>query len=235
VNPGRRPGLRAEQRAEREARVLETARALIAEAGYEGVTMRDLARRSRVSVPTLYKLFGDKDALLVRAVGAQLSEFLETADRGRAARGVERLLAVPSRAARAMLRAPRYSRAVVSVFVGPGRIGHVLETVSAAIAAELEKALARMAEEGALVPWAEPRAVAERLATHHVMVCMQWAGAQIPSRALEATLVYGLCLTAGGAARGEAARRLAARAREVQDAARGAPPVPDATARRARG
>lgn len=226
-----RPDLRAEQRAEREARILEAARGLIAEAGYEGVTIRELARRSRVSVPTLYNLFGDKDALLVRAVGDQLGEFLERVRPARDARGVERLLAIPEMAGRAMRREARYSRAVISVFVGSGRIGHVMETVSAALTAELAGALADMARESGLEPWVDARALAERLVSHHVMVCMQWAGGQIPSRALEATLVYGLCMAVAGAARGEDRRRLLARAREVQGLAR---IVPEGAGRAAR-
>lgn len=200
--------------------MLETARELIAEAGYGGVTMRDLARRSGVSVPTLYKLFGDKDALLVRAVGEPLAALLARAERQPGRVGVERLVALPELAARAMLRAPGYSRAVVSVFLRAGRVGRVMETVTATLTAELERALGRMAQEGSLRPWVDPAVLAERLVSHHVMVCMQWAGGQVPSRALEATLVHGLCLMAGGAARGEAARRLEARARETREAAR---------------
>ncbi len=54
-----------EHKAERRARILAAARELIAERGYDGITMRDLARASRVSVPTLYDLFGGKQALLL--------------------------------------------------------------------------------------------------------------------------------------------------------------------------
>ena len=44
------------QREERKRRILEVARQLIAKHGYDGVTMRDLAEKSLVSVPTLYNL-----------------------------------------------------------------------------------------------------------------------------------------------------------------------------------
>ncbi|MGH9362599.1 MAG: TetR/AcrR family transcriptional regulator, partial [Thermoanaerobaculia bacterium] len=54
-----------EHKAERRARILAAARELIAERGYEGLTMRDLAHASRVSVPTLYNLFGGKQAILL--------------------------------------------------------------------------------------------------------------------------------------------------------------------------
>jgi len=40
----------------RRERILETARGLIESRGYEGLTMRDLAGSSGVTVPTVYNL-----------------------------------------------------------------------------------------------------------------------------------------------------------------------------------
>src|SRR5689334_16840267 len=62
-----------EQKAERRERILRAARAHVAKHGYDGLTMRDLAAAARVSVPTLYNLFGGKDAIL----SAALSESVE--------------------------------------------------------------------------------------------------------------------------------------------------------------
>src|SRR5438105_2871277 len=53
-----------EHKTERRTRIMAAARKLVAERGYDGLTMRDLARAARVSVPTLYNLFGSKDAIL---------------------------------------------------------------------------------------------------------------------------------------------------------------------------
>jgi len=55
----------AEHKAERRARILAAARQLIAERGFEGLTMRELARAGRVSVPTVYNLLGGKHAVLM--------------------------------------------------------------------------------------------------------------------------------------------------------------------------
>src|SRR5262245_6474359 len=59
-----------EHKAERRARIGKAARQLIAERGYEGLTMRDLAQKARVAVPTLYNLFGSKDAILIAELEA---------------------------------------------------------------------------------------------------------------------------------------------------------------------
>src|SRR6185503_5019705 len=44
-----------------------------AERGYEGLTMRELAQKARVAVPTLYNLFGSKDAILISELAASAS------------------------------------------------------------------------------------------------------------------------------------------------------------------
>src|SRR3569623_1888833 len=62
-----------EHKAERRERILAAARTLVAERGYEGLTMRDLARAAKVSVPTLYSLFGSKDAIIVTELEAMAS------------------------------------------------------------------------------------------------------------------------------------------------------------------
>jgi AcrR family transcriptional regulator len=59
-----------EHKAERRARIISAARELVTKHGYDGLTMRDLAAAARVSVPTLYNLFGGKDAILAAGSGA---------------------------------------------------------------------------------------------------------------------------------------------------------------------
>lgn len=61
---------RGDAAAERAARMLDAARAVLAEKGYAAASMLDVAKRARVSKETLYAAFGDKRGLfeaLVRA------------------------------------------------------------------------------------------------------------------------------------------------------------------------
>ena len=48
----------------RRDRILDAARELISDQGYEHLTMRTLAEASGVTVPTIYNLIGNKDAVL---------------------------------------------------------------------------------------------------------------------------------------------------------------------------
>ena len=42
--------------------------------GYDSVRLRDVASRARVSLATIYKLFGTRDELIVAALGRWLAE-----------------------------------------------------------------------------------------------------------------------------------------------------------------
>jgi AcrR family transcriptional regulator len=212
--------LLAERRSEREDRILETARQLIAERGYDGVGMRELASKSRVSVPTLYNLFGDKSALLIRAVESQFRELLALIDRHSKGAGVDLLMAIPSGCTRALLRAPEYSKAVLGVFAQSGQRSGVISMVAEITAAQFEIALARMSEDEQLESWVDPIALAQRLASHQIMVCLEWAGGHLNARELEAAMLYGPCMMLMGAAHDGAREVLEKQARASQEKSR---------------
>ncbi|MGO4681188.1 TetR/AcrR family transcriptional regulator [Microbacterium sp. 2MCAF23] len=66
-----------------QTRILESAEALIASRGVHGVTIAELARRARVSRPTIYRHWSDADdvvrAALLRRVASILDQFPEPA------------------------------------------------------------------------------------------------------------------------------------------------------------
>src|SRR6185436_2882280 len=99
-----------EHKAERRARILAAARKLIADRGYDGLTMRDLAKASRVSVPTLYNLFGGKQALLLGELEQTFANVTASLERVRDGSFVERALAACVAGNEDLLAAPGYSR-----------------------------------------------------------------------------------------------------------------------------
>jgi AcrR family transcriptional regulator len=212
--------LLSERRSEREDRILETARRLIAERGYDGVGMRELASQSRVSVPTLYNLFGDKSALLIRAVESQFRELLASIDRHSKGTGIDLLLAIPAGCTRALLRAPQYAKAVLGVFSQSGQRSGVISIVAEITAGQFEIALARMSDEQDLESWVDPRALGQRLASHQIMVCLEWAGGHLNALELEAAMLYGPCMMLMGAVRDGAREVLEDQARASQENSR---------------
>jgi len=68
---------RSLQREEARRAILDAAEGLVVEVGYEGFSMRRLARRCGYTAPTLYHYFGDKQQLLDAMLDARLRPVLE--------------------------------------------------------------------------------------------------------------------------------------------------------------
>ena len=88
------------------------ARQLIAEKGYSGVTMRELAEKSGVAYKSLYDLYGSKDNLLGKAIEERLRLVFESIDRAVTSRGFERLMDIIERTSSYTLEIPNLARAL---------------------------------------------------------------------------------------------------------------------------
>jgi AcrR family transcriptional regulator len=65
------PGRRDRQKQERRDRMLDAARALFHERGYEVTAIADIAAYADVSVPTVFNYFGTKDGILLELITAE--------------------------------------------------------------------------------------------------------------------------------------------------------------------
>ena len=61
--------------AARRQRILDTARKIIAEEGFDALNVRQLAERAGISVPTIYNLIGNKSALIAQLFEDTISPF----------------------------------------------------------------------------------------------------------------------------------------------------------------
>jgi AcrR family transcriptional regulator len=102
---------------ERRARILKTARELINEAGYEGMTTRELAARASVSPTTLFNLYNTKEELLLAALREQLTSMNGEMEQATREVGLERLLSVQDIIADQLDRTPAYARAIVGTLI----------------------------------------------------------------------------------------------------------------------
>ena len=109
-----------QQMAERRERILAAAREIIGERGYEALTMRDLARASRVTVPTIYNLVGGKEQVLFAAVEEQTERFVASIEPGHPSDGATpaaRVLSVVEACCRELSRQPRYYRSLLKLML----------------------------------------------------------------------------------------------------------------------
>ncbi|MEM1403623.1 MAG: TetR/AcrR family transcriptional regulator [Pseudomonadota bacterium] len=71
---------RVANKQKRREQILEGARALLLEGGYDAFTTRKLAERSGVSVPTIYNLIGGKEDVLSALIASSEREFWDTVE-----------------------------------------------------------------------------------------------------------------------------------------------------------
>jgi AcrR family transcriptional regulator len=210
------------QREERKRRILEVARRLIADQGPAGVTMRDLAEKSLVSVPTLYNLFGGKNELLFAAVESYFANLLGDADEPvDAEEGLPRILSLVETLARETPRHAAYARSLMGFFGNVSDAGGIHEFVASQLTNELVGALEQMQRKRQLAAWADPHALGERLASQISITTFEWARSQLSDEGLRAALLYGTGVTLLGLARGKARAGLERLVREHQRAAAG--------------
>lgn len=210
-----------EQMAERRSRILAAARELISEGGFDGLTMRQLAERARVSVPTVYNLIGNKFLLLEALLRAQVAEALAALARlPRTPSAIDYIEQMPGVAHDVLLANPGYTRALIHIFLtsedsAPAR--RVLDAQSMALMAEAVRSAQRSGE---LCAWADADLVAESMYAIYCHALIGWGSGEIEEDELRACTRQGTGLLLLGLSAGEARARLEAKLRTQHESAR---------------
>lgn len=68
---------REDKKSQRAERILDHARAMIAEEGFDALKIRELAARAELTVPTIYNLIGGKSEILARIIEALVARLHE--------------------------------------------------------------------------------------------------------------------------------------------------------------
>jgi AcrR family transcriptional regulator len=206
--------------AERRQRILAAARSIIAERGFDALTMRALAHASHVTVPTLYNLIGGKDAVLAAAVEEQTAHFLAGVQNQRGLHPAERLLTVVDACVSELLRLPAYYRTLLPLLWGSDAAAGARARVEHALGAELGQAVSELDAVGALASWVDTDTVLESLRTHLGARALRWAAGAENDAAFRAGARYEACLTLLGVANGRSRTTLDREARAAQTAIR---------------
>ena len=200
----------------RREQILEAARGIIAERGFEALTMRELAAASRVTVPTVYNLVGSREEVLFAAVEEQTARFVAAIECGRGRSPASGALAVVEACVRELLRRPRYYRSLLLLIFTSDSASEVRRTVNRALRTQFAHAVAGLDAAGALEPWVDREVLARRLGAHLAFTSLQWATGVIGAEALRASARYDASVTLLGVCRGSARRVLQRSARESQ-------------------
>lgn len=191
--------------AHRRRQILEAARSLIERMGYNGLTMRDLAAESGVSVPTIYNLIGKKEQVLFEAVEDQTATFVSNVERD-----AGDLIAVVEATVRHLVRRPRYYRALLLVLAQTQRADSARRHVGRALLDQIASALSALAEAGVLADWVDREMLAQRLHAHLDMASLEWARGSLTATAFRAAALVSLATTMLGVTSGPIQRNFEA-------------------------
>jgi AcrR family transcriptional regulator len=189
-----------QHKAERRARILGAARKLVAKRGYDGLTMRDLARAARVSVPTLYNLFGSKDAILVAELEAEAPRIAARMIAGQTF--FQRGMAAFEGGIELIEDAPELHRAVMRMAMTSPETGPMRRRAEAAFIAIMVGNLTAAKQAGQLAAWADPPIVARHLWGQHTSCFLAWGLGEIDLPTFRAAALSGICHILAGVARG---------------------------------
>lgn len=180
------PKYASSKMANRRERVLEEARALVAEVGYESMTTRQLAERAGVSPATLFNIFGNKENLVVTAVGAHLTGYFETETKLSAS--IDDFFAMVNTMPTEILRAPEYAKAMVAIFFSPKTHNSVRDTLREISQRQQLPLLKALHAKKQLNRWATPELASDQLTNAFYSDLHDWAIERISDREMKRRL-----------------------------------------------
>jgi AcrR family transcriptional regulator len=206
---------------ERRRRMLEVAKAMIAEGGSEGFTIRELGRRAKVSVTTIYATYGDKEGLIAAAI-QDYFDALPVA-RVRPTTSLPALLAATDLARDAILANKAYARQYAELFFSGTVDTRIYKAIQdTATASNGRKPwLQKVLRDGDLLPGLELEYVVSSLANHGLMVLHDWAQGRIKDEDLATAIKMGFLIVARGVTRGSTHARVESELKRLLRAAGG--------------
>lgn len=189
-----------EHKAERRQRIQAAARKLVVTKGYDGLTMRDLAAAARVSVPTLYNLFGSKDAILVAELEAEAAKIAARMIAGKSF--FQRGLAAFEGGVALIEEAPEFHRAVMRMAMTSPETAPMRRTAENAFIAIMAGNLTAAKDAGQLAAWAEPPIVARHMWGQHMACFLAWGIGELELKAYRSAALSGMCHLLAGVTRG---------------------------------
>lgn len=200
-------------KAERRRRIAEAAAELVREAGFDAVSMVQIAERAGLSPATLYNLFQTKGAIFREVFDQDLRDFERQLARAPATDAVDRIFVAIDLAATQYRRDPKFYRAMARV---SGRGAQGLATaISEPRTTFWQSLLAEAATRGLLRADTDIPLLGVTLSRFMRGIFLEWAAGSISADRMAGDSTYGFALMLLGHSTSESAgslkNRLAAR------------------------
>jgi AcrR family transcriptional regulator len=209
--------LMTRQHQERGERILETTRELLAERGYSEITIRELADRCGVSVPTLYNRFGGKDELIGEAVRTQFSRVLGSVEDAGEPIGHQRLMGLVGRVADGVVELADYHRALLRAFSQVREAGVIHQNLAQELVSAVVIQLGEMRQRRQLDDWVAIDVLSAQITTACIAATMTWSAGVISDSGLRPFMEHSVGLLLVASSRGVSRKNLLERVKRAQD------------------
>jgi AcrR family transcriptional regulator len=205
-----------ERQIRRRENILAAARKLISEKGYEGVTMRDLARESGVAPKTLYHQFENKEKLLRTAVEERFRYLYQVIDDAQIAKGVDRLFHILDSVAKTTAENVAYARALAPL------LGSAENSTFTLIRKRTyRRAIEQIAAEGDFLDWVDVEVLATLVFRQVNPIYLSSWMARTSGRVATHVVKLDICLILAAVTRGYTHDKVIHTARQLQQELRG--------------
>jgi AcrR family transcriptional regulator len=212
-----------ERQRRRREDILAAARVLIAERGYDGVTMRDLARASGVAPKTLYHQFDNKENLLRAAVEERFRHAYQQIDEADIARGIDRLFYIIDTVGATTRDNLAYARALGPIL--SSRRSKSSEVFTLIRMNTYRKAIQQIHSESEFVDWVDVDLLSAIVYRQVNPILMSSWFLRTPSDVTTMVVKLDLCLILGAVTTGYTHRKVIATAKKLQTTLKGNPYV----------
>lgn len=165
----------SKNRLQRRASIMKATLDLVAERGYDAVTVEELAAAGLVTKKTLYDIYGSKQAVVAQAVALRLDTLIESFGEQLEGDGLTRLLTIVRKTCEAVLQTPELSRALAPRLVSSADEFHL----TAFFERLHRQAIILMKAERQVHDWVEVDFTARSMMFDQIAVQNMWAGRNI--------------------------------------------------------
>ena len=193
---------------QRQSDILASARQMLSDVGYSGMTMRGLADKAGVAPATLYNLYGGKDELIIAAVEDLLNELGARAAAERESEGIDAILATARVTGRQIQETPKYAEAMARALFKVESDDPLVDVLFARGHPYFASQLTIAQDKGEILAEVDPDLLALHLTAQGWSVIMSWMMGMLPLENLVIERQRNQIMTLLAVTRGAAKRRL---------------------------
>ncbi len=210
-----------ERQIRRRENILAAARELIAERGYEGVTMRDLAKASGVAPKTLYHQFENKEKLLRAAVEERFRYAYQQIDEAEIDRGIDRLFYIIETVGTTTQENLAYAKALGPIL--GSRRSKSSDVFNLIRMNTYRRAIEQIASESDFVDWVDVDLLSAVVYRQVNPIFMSSWYLKTPADVTTMIVKLDMCLILASVTRGYTQKKAIATAKKLQKALKGSP------------